>query len=276
MKKIDSINEIQKLQYDMMVVIDRIFKEHGLRYILAGGSMLGAVRHNGFIPWDDDIDILVPRDDYDKLREIMCKEEAMTECYTFKFPGDKNYPYPFIKMIDTRTIVKDEKISDKFSLSIWVDIFPLDHMPDNENIHKYTYNRMKFLRTCLESGLKKDGLTSGGVFVQSVFRMLNVILGGTEKIAVRMDKLGSKYNRMFSNSRHFGDGTWPEGLKDYFDESMISPIIRHRFEDSSFCIPKNFDGYLKHFYGNYMTLPPEYQRQRHFIEAYWRDESTDK
>ena len=131
-KKLE-IEEIKHIEVDILKHVVKICNRHKLRYFLAYGTLLGAVRHQGFIPWDDDIDICMPRPDYDKFIEIWQKEKTLNESLNFGLlfpsPGN-NYFYEFAKVTATDTVCEvNLPILDIKGLGIWIDIFPLDGMP---------------------------------------------------------------------------------------------------------------------------------------------------
>lgn len=270
MKRIETMEEIQAIEYDILVKSTEFFEAHQIQYILAGGSMLGAVRHNGFIPWDDDIDLLMPRDSFEILRMLAEKERYIAPHIHVLLPGDDLYPHPFIKICDDRTKLINEDYGEKFPSEVWIDVFPLDHFPREKWKHQLymKYNRM--LRAALAAGTLNRGLNHK--YLQIPMEILSKMLGGYKKITVMMDKAAARMDKHNQNSGWRGDGPWPEGLKDCFKEEWLFPVIKHKFEEGEFNIPENYDGYLTHFYGDYMTPPPENKRVRHTFEAYRLDE----
>ena len=268
MTKIKNLKEIQKIEYDILCVVVDFFKKNHISYFLAGGTMLGAVRHGGFIPWDDDIDILVPRKDYEKLKKLISKNTHLDHHIVFQMPGMEGYPYPFIKAVDIHTRTNDYYVSSKFVLPIWIDIFPLDHFPDDDMKHKIEILKNKLLRTCLESGIKQQGFKKR-LLLKVLFLAMYYLLGGYRNITILMDKSARRMNERYMNSEHYGNGTWPEKMKDYFKEEAVFPYIKMKFEMDEFNVPKNYDLYLSQFYGDYMKLPPEDERPQHMLAAYY-------
>ncbi|MEY8675637.1 LicD family protein [Thomasclavelia cocleata] len=129
MKQISS-QDIQSLELNILKAFKNFAQENNIIYYLCGGTLLGAICHKGFIPWDDDIDICIPRNSYDKLIELV-KEDRYIENTSYKFclPLDDNYIYPYIKVVDTNTIVYEKDIKKEYCLGVWIDIFPLDEFP---------------------------------------------------------------------------------------------------------------------------------------------------
>ena len=121
-------HEVQKIEYDILVTFDQFCEANHLTYMLAGGTLLGAIRHHGFIPWDDDIDVIMPRNDYDRLlqlpKTVIGNEQKKYEIWHWKNSGSH---YPFIKIVDPDTYVKTDYIRQKREIPhIWIDVFPLE------------------------------------------------------------------------------------------------------------------------------------------------------
>ena len=267
MRKIETIQELQKIEYDILCSTIDFFEENDIRYLLCGGTMLGAVRHNGFIPWDDDIDVLVPREDYEKLKGL--RDVFDHQNIKLRIPGDENYPFPFIKVVNTQTILRSAAENSRFPSHIWIDIFPLDHFPDNKIAHMIELAKNKVLRGALHTEILTNGPAHGGKLMKLALTLVNKMLGGYQKIAVKMDLCAKAMNDRNIHSKHYGDGAWPNYVKDYFDDYMIFPFVKHMFVDREFNIPKNYDAYLTRFYGDYMTPPSKEHQITHCFDAYW-------
>lgn len=274
-----SIREVQLVEYNILKKVVHLLKLNGIEYILAGGTMLGAVRHQGFIPWDDDIDILVPRKDYERLRKIISKTPNCVDDVVFRLPGDKDSLHPFIKAIDPKYICVDDRMINSVDQFVWIDIFPLDHFPDDENAHKKIVRKQIILKNILYSGIlnqyywkSKYQKASLGYLKHLVKFAIYYFMGGYTGVSRRMDRIAIRMNEKYVKSNHVGDGPWPEGMKDYFELDWTFPVMEHVFESDMFNIPMNYDAYLRHFYGDYMTPPPVEKRGGHSITVFKKDE----
>ncbi len=265
MKRIDTIEEIHKIGLEELKYFDKICKENNLNYFLAGGTLLGAVRHKGFIPWDDDIDVAMPRKDYDKLIGIESKGRykiiSMENC--------KDYVWSWAKLIDTNTYVKEKNIIDIDEYGIFIDIFPLDGFGNNKII-AYIYEFIiRFLRGRL------------GIVINKYEKNVNFIKRLLQKPYEKMGKLKT-YNRIlkyakkhdFYTSKYVGSVVGgARGRKEIFNCKIYSETLDMNFEGLTLKGMKYYDEYLSKMYGNYMELPPEDKRGGfHTIECYYRNE----
>ena len=268
-----TLRAVQLEELDILLKVRDFFEAENIRYVLCGGSMLGAVRHGGFIPWDDDIDVLVPRDDFEKLRNIVREKRPSLGGVVFHLPGDKGYIYPFIKAVNPNIIVDYGKPQDN---NLWIDIFPLDHFPDNTFLHWLYVQRLLALERALSMGTYSDENMRERGYYDSFTRRMKMYLarlmyklfGGYERISRRMDEIARNMDSKHKTSRHAGDGAWPNGMHDCFNVSWLFPPVRIKFEGHEVNIPNDYDSCLKKFYGDYMTIPPEGKRQTHYIKAY--------
>ena len=269
LKKLN-IEEIKKLTLEILDDVTRVCKELNLQYFLDSGTLLGAVRHNGFIPWDDDIDICMPRPDYEifiKKYNKLCDKNY----YCLDLNNSRKYFFPFAKVFDKRTIkTENGKMINWNKLS--VDIFPLDAYPEEkqerENFHneqlklldKYEEPRCMYFANTKTLG-KKGKIN---VFLAKTFL--------TRVYAKRINKHAKKYE--YSNASTIGQITciyYSRTLRD-FDKELFKPIP-HKFEDKEYMIPSGYDTLLKNFYGDYMIPPPPEKRvSTHGIEVYLEQE----
>lgn len=269
MKEISEVKEIQEIALNILVYIDKICKENKLNYFLSDGTLLGAVRHGGYIPWDDDVDIWMSREDYLKFMEIVNKQDSHFK--VIDRTNTKDYIYGFGKVIDTRTLLL-EKAHKKCKMGIYVDIFTYSGVPGNEPKDYKNYvkwcvflNKQRYpaFRTYKEVC---KGHKDGNVrrfFTWSIRK----IVGG-KNILRMMDYFGFKYSP--ENTKYVSCLTSGYKEKDIMPKEIIEETVDIEFEGRIFKAPVGYKKYLEIEYGDYMTLPPEEQRvSHHNFKAWW-------
>ena len=199
MKKIDNVDEIKKIELDILLHIHDFCKKNGLLYFLAYGTLIGAIRHKGFIPWDDDIDIQMTRADYNWMIENYNKMNPNSR-YKLISPDMCESRHPFVKFVDTHT-VKIEKGLDygDFTVGIDVDIFPLDGEPDEEYEYEKWYEKLKRIYT-LHMYCSKDSKTN--IKRRIIVPLIRFFTGGRERLMKTATKLHTKYP--YAESKYVG------------------------------------------------------------------------
>lgn len=253
------LKKVQQTELEILLEIDRICKEENIKYYLFYGTLIGAVRHGGFIPWDDDIDIVLFRDEYDRLLNILPQklgEKFWLQCYE----TDNNYWNYFAKVRKKGTLYKEKNLKNipDEKCGIWVDIFPLDNLHDKPLFNK----RVNYLIKTIGFTLKKRELS----LPDSEFsrRYLPIMkywsLFSKETLLKKENKLFRKYkNRESEYCSDMGDFTSAPVpyKKTSFGQEFIS------FEGEMLPVPQDYDNILTTYYGDYMTLPPENERFVH-------------
>ena len=254
------IEDVHKVLLGIAVEFDKICQRHGIPYYMLGGTMLGAVRHKGFIPWDDDMDFGVPRQYYEKLREILEKELPQPyRCCTFTNSPYVFYPYYKIEDRNTRLDSAQLKgtIIDKIGINI--DIFPLDSCNKDDK-------RIK--------GIMKMNDAYGRIFTQSSCKskQKNKLKSGIRLLLpISQQRF---YNHIVKRISEIPSGDCWANLFGHWEEKEIIPVqwygqdVKYAFEDVEFSGLGEYDLYLKHLYGDYMQLPPEDKRKPHGENAY--------
>lgn len=246
--------KLKTLLLEIIDDLDRVCREHGLQYFLIGGSMLGAVRHKGMIPWDDDIDVGMPREDYERFKTIA--PDSLKDKFRFVYNQiDKEYHYFFGKVYHQETTLVE--FEDPFYLGgVYVDIFPLDGMPSSgwlRNIHFRRYKFWNRLSKIASVSVAKE--TSG--FKAIVKRILKRIFSLSFCLR-RCDAVAAEYS--FEKSSYAANlgGAW--GQREITRKENFADGVDAEFDGRLLRIPIGYVNILTEVYGDYMKLPPVEKR----------------
>lgn len=261
-----SLEEIQGELLKILVEFDGFCKEHGLRYSLDSGTLLGAVRHQGFIPWDDDLDVSMPRPDYERLIAL-CPE--LPKNLVLLESRITSSPTPFAKLCVKGIRAQEPALEGKFEELLWMDIFPMDGVPDDEE----SLRRLKFrfvmairgcklltVRHCDESLFKRIIKYLAAKFVR-LLKPNDLLLGLTEHVVADYRYEASNY---VSCLLGMDKDPWRLPREQY--ESMVEL----EFEGHLFSAMSCWDKFLSDLYGDYMQLPNEDDRNTHCLKV-WKE-----
>ena len=256
------LRQLQQIQLECLIELDRVCRKHEIRYSLDGGTLLGAVRHKGFIPWDDDIDVIMTRAEYEKLFEV-CKTELNKDKFFLQEHRTDPYyrvGYPRIKR-NNSTYIRAGQEKSKQRGGVHIDVFVLDNMPESWILRRLNRGATYFFRKILWSRTGKDVSTRAAQ--RAVYHILDLIPAGfafwgfdmTGKICNRRPATVVRHYAMtYPNPKVNGYGI-PAELTDSFTEL--------EFEGRSFKAVAEYDRYLTLLYRDYMVLPPEEKRSAH-------------
>lgn len=258
------IKKVQKCEVEMLKLIDDICQKYQLEYFAIGGTALGAIRHKGMIPWDDDIDIALPREDYNKLLKILEKE--LPEGYHVQhFSTEPKTPFYFTKIRKDNTLFVEHYLKNyPIHQGVFIDIFPFDHVPENEIIKKVHYHFCRFwYQLFLAKSLKTvcSSRFSDKITWKSVVRKcLHYVLIPVPKswLFYALDHSVQLFNKQYASEiSHIVRGYLRVKSSDLY------PIQRVKFEDIHIAIPNHCDVYLRAQYGKYEVLPPKEKQYGH-------------
>ena len=269
MKIIDS-EEFKRISLDMLISLDEFCKQNNLRYVLDFGTLIGAIRHKGFIPWDDDIDVTMPREDYEKLYSLLSENDfKLGENYRLASARNKYNIYkPYFNLIDIRTITKSNVRKEIYHYPVWIDIFPMDKIKSRFDSQITLSIVRSILRISQTSLFIKDGK------LRNLKEAIAVLFSPLKKRGLLIaDKIAYKEN--ISGTKIINYMTSPDINQDS-DIVNYDEYVDVQFENHIFRAPKNYDSRLRKRFGDYMQLPAESEREIHFTEAYWLDEQDDK
>ncbi|WP_017413639.1 LicD family protein [Clostridium tunisiense] len=263
------LRALQEIMLNIMQEIDKLCRENNINYWLDSGTLLGAVRHDGFIPWDDDVDLAMMREDYDKFIAI-AKEKLPKNLFLQTPDSDKYTQNPWIKVKDRNSILVSNN-NEKGHIGVFVDIFPMDFYEHKgrKSIYKRIINNLIVSFWLKKAPFTKPFIKNLGknlykLFCKIVFSLLFFI--NYEWLVQFSGKLQKK-----SNSKNEAKDYIDFGVEVPFDiklkEEHVFPLKELEFEEKKFLVPNDYDNYLKKLYGDYMTLPPEDKRvPSHSIE----------
>ncbi len=252
------LHKLQMIELELLVEFDRICQKYELKYSIDGGTLLGAVRHKGFIPWDDDADVIMIRSEYEKFM-LVCEEELDKERFYFQdYRNTNGYRWGYGKLRRKGTkFVRLNQEHMPYEQGIFMDIFPCDNVPDNYmlrclcNFHCFLYRKVFW-----SSVARKQ---SKGI-LKLVYECLYMIPEKTlkkhyEKYVFKRNKKETKFVKCL---------TFPACNKVFgYDRKWYERTYPIQFEDRIFCASEDYQGYLKFLYGDYMTLPPVEKRKVH-------------
>ena len=272
-----SVEEIKNKELEILVFFHEYCEKNKMKYWLTAGSLIGAIRHKGFIPWDDDIDVGMPREDYMRLIEKYPKE-GINGLKLLNTINQKDCPITFSKLYDVNTIKKDDEVEEKYQkYGVDIDIFPYDFSPRNHVkfkwVYMHQYIRFKFFlgivgkyrkeRSTMKSILKKIFM-----FVCKTLAYFHII--SADKISIKMNKTAMKYK----SGEYLYESMQPSKIfiADYAKSFSFSELILCDFENKKFYIPKGYDEVLRSSYGDYLILPPIEKRTTHHLSHYYSKE----
>lgn len=268
MKQIN-LEELKQIQLEILSFVDKFCQEKGIHYSISGGTAIGAIRHKGYIPWDDDIDIMMKRDDYKKFVSSFKDTRGIYKLHSLG--NDQKYSLPFAKVEDTRTLLNEKSTMETIGINI--DIFPSDYLGDTLEqcgiaVQRVSKERFKLKCKLILPGKKNSLIKKLGIcFFKVLFLSLK-----KRSIALKIQKLAKSFS-MNGPKKYSGVVVWGYGMKEIVPSTIFDTYLRVSFENGDFSIVKDFDTYLSSVYGDYMQLPPIEKRQSpHTLNSvFWKD-----
>lgn len=260
------LKKAQSLMLKILLEIDRVCKENDIKYFLSDGTLIGAIRHKGFIPWDDDLDIGMLRADYDKFCSIADKvlgDDFLLQSYN----NDHGYGLSYNKVILKETLwleKRSEKTNRKYT-GLFVDIFPYDKIPNEKNIQKkiqYKYENLNYFILVKTNYYPLESNSFIKMFIKKIilkFTTLSYLVKKREKLIVKYKALDRDYLYTKFGGNFYKNITSPSNVEEY---------LNVEFENNLFPVPKGYDEVLTNLYGEYLVLPPKEKQQNHGIFDY--------
>ncbi len=268
-EKTVGIRDIQDEELKILLDFVRICEQNNLTYYISGGTFIGAVRHNGFIPWDDDIDVAMPRKDYNKFLEL-AQNQLESKFKLVHFNKCENVIHYFAKIENSKYQLIDHTAAINRKVNLWIDIFPLDGLPKNSIARKIHSFRLMSLRALFKFSLFETIVYQSNTDRPWYERVL-IEVGKR----IKFEKILNPYNRMraldralsrydFYTSKYIMNFMGSYKLKSVMDRELVyGEGAYYNFEGHLFHAPKDYDRYLTQIYGDYMKLPPLEKRNQH-------------
>lgn len=263
--------DIQPLLLQIMTEFHRYCEAKGLCYFLTDGTLLGAIRHKGFIPWDNDIDVSMLDTEYDKLLNIAREDPYLDEGKRYKIllPGKLPNFHPFMKVIDTTTILYDKDISKNLATGLWLDIFRYSHDNSLEKLFdRYKkaqrYKVLNMVAVCGNVTTPKYKVAYPAIcLARAVEKALGL------NIETIMSKMISYEADLPHEGEYVMDVTWADKIEHHFKSQWFNDRVLVPFEDQQFYAPADYEAVLTQQFGDYMTPPPVEDQVGHPFEAYY-------
>lgn len=273
-----TLQEIQGVNLDMMKEIYSFCVANGIRYSLAYGSLIGAIRHQGFIPWDDDIDIMMPRPDFERFSRTF----ASTNGYILSSVYDDDTYVNYTRVYDNRTIVKGPARALRHPAGVWIDVYPIDGIPDDPTAREDQWSRLREkTRLVMQWRKARQKIVEGGP--------RTALVGIRDWLRLRLKNGAGCFRRWHDailsicRENTFGktescsslvcvEANW-KGREEVFPTTAFGSYHLTPFEDTSFFVIDGYDEVLKVIFGDYMQIPPEEKRVSHLGKGwkyYWK------
>ena len=262
----DVLQKVQKIQLEMAKDIKRVCEENNIRYFLYRGTFLGAVRHKGVIPWDDDMDFGMLRPDYEKFCRIAPEKLGKDYCFQ-NWHTDENYALPFGKVRKRGTLFVEAKCARLPENGIYIDIYPLDFAPEGEEERKKLAGSLLHL---FRLKLMKSGYTPWKEEDRTIWKKrIGYLAYQAAALPFSHKALIRQYETLVmavpESNTLYEQSALP--IAYYFDRDWCENLSQYPYEDTTFSGPENYDAFLRSLYGDYMELPPEDKREnRHQIQ----------
>lgn len=258
------IERVHQVELGNLAYFDQLCQELDLSYFLMGGSLLGAVRHQGFIPWDDDVDVGLLRADYDRFLAAAPAALATSHYFLQTPASDENYALSYAKLLDRNTYIEEKKNVNNARKGIFIDIFPLDRIPTDPGAQREQLGKFQLLNTRILLQLRYH-------LVDNPLRKLQSPL--TDEQLASVNDL--KEQREAVMTQYQDDDQLPQVKnlasqyaydKEIYSVAELTDLTKVQFDKIIVQVPRKYDKILTRLYGDYMVLPPENQRTEKHLE----------
>lgn len=271
MKEI-TLPEMQQIELNLLLEFDKLCKAQKLRYYIDGGTLLGAMCYEGFIPWDDDIDLKMPRPDYERFLQLA---DDLPPYIAVEAPSRKSCPHLFLKLTDTRTVLIEHSGERVNQSGVYVDILPMDGHPEDGKEYKKHLQRLDRFNDLFHASL--DGFSvkkHSKAPIQRIKGMVYPFLYTPWRLYRKLTKTAKRYS--YDDCSRVGLLIEGNPIRERFEKAWLEPPIELEFEEHLFPAPPGYRRHMEIFYGEHVTKPecyhnlPQYPGT-HDYEVYWKD-----
>ncbi len=265
------LRRLQLAQVGILEDVDAFCAQKGLTYFVLGGCLIGAFRHQGFIPWDDDIDLGMSRADYEMFLKVAREDKAFSAKYRVIDPlYDENCPFMFAKISKRGTVCQSEEMVEcGCETGIHLDLFPFDYTTSDQKLRSrqirqaWWQQRLSYIYYLKHPHLPIGGFMgrAAGIACLMLHYLMRLFRVNPRKIAVKYRKIATRYQGDSSGGMTMFSALQPE--KFYRQENEVYPVERVPFEYTTICVPREHEALLQRVWGDYRQLPPEDQRHNH-------------
>jgi len=264
--------DMQEVSLEILHDVSEICEAQKFRYALIYGTLIGAIRHKGYIPWDDDVDIMMPRPDYEKFLDYMKKHGSeYPHLQVFNRNECSAYPYMITRISDNRYTINMEN-EKPYGMGVFIDIYPFDGLgKTKEEALKFGLKGDRLSSFCYQASREHFAIENTTSAIRKIvkypFYFVSKLIG-KDFFQNKLEKLAGAKD--YETSEYIGCAVWLSGgEKDIFPKKWFDETILVPFEKYEFRAPEKYDEFLRHIYGDYMKLPPEKDRiGHHFFKAY--------
>ena len=265
-------SEVKEIAASVLFEFDKVCRNNEIGYSIFYGTLLGAVRHSGYIPWDNDIDVMMTRNNYNKLRMLIADRDPFQgKIKLMDLSSEKRFSAPLAKLIDTRTELTQNGHAEKVALGVYVDVFVFDKVPQELKKRKKLFRQSEFLQRLWVASEMKPVSTEKNVIKKAIKAVLNS--GMARTIAIQMEHRAEKSSSMNADSTLYSNLLYStdDRMCETFSEELITNVRDYNFEKQLVIGAADYDTVLRRYYGEYMNFPPEEQRvPNHDFVATWK------